>query len=112
MLADTRTRGDNRFANKWGLEEVLGSNQWPAFRVGSHKGEATEATADDDGAMPAYEPVSMLRSQRSRLGTRGCGRAPRVAGREPTADRADGFGFKWEWDGRSSKHFPFDWGGP
>ena len=29
-----------------------------------------------------------------------------------TADRAEGFGFKWEWDGRSSKHFPFDWQGP
>ena len=29
-----------------------------------------------------------------------------------TIDRADGFGFKWEWDGRSSKHFPFDWQGP
>jgi len=29
-----------------------------------------------------------------------------------TVDRADGFGFKWEWDGRSSKHFPFDWEGP
>jgi hypothetical protein len=29
-----------------------------------------------------------------------------------TADRADGFGFTWEWDGRSSKHFPFDWQGP
>ena len=29
-----------------------------------------------------------------------------------TVDRADGFGFKWEWDGRSSKHFPFEWTGP
>jgi hypothetical protein len=29
-----------------------------------------------------------------------------------TVDRADGFGFKWEWDGRSSKHFPFEWQGP
>ena len=29
-----------------------------------------------------------------------------------TIDHADGFGFKWEWDGRSSKHFPFDWSGP
>ncbi|MDP9255185.1 MAG: DUF1326 domain-containing protein [Actinomycetota bacterium] len=29
-----------------------------------------------------------------------------------TADRAEGFGFKWEWDGRSSKHFPFEWAGP
>lgn len=28
-----------------------------------------------------------------------------------TADTVDGFGFKWEWEGRSSKHFPFDWTG-
>jgi hypothetical protein len=21
-------------------------------------------------------------------------------------------GFKWEWNGRSSKHIPFDWSGP
>jgi hypothetical protein len=27
-------------------------------------------------------------------------------------DRADAMGFKWEWEGRSSKHFPFDWSGP
>ena len=29
-----------------------------------------------------------------------------------TADRAEAFGFKWEWDGKSSKHIPFDWSGP
>ncbi len=29
-----------------------------------------------------------------------------------TADRAEGFGFRWEWDGKSSKHIPFDWSGP
>lgn len=29
-----------------------------------------------------------------------------------TADRADAFGFTWEWDGKSSKHIPFDWSGP
>jgi hypothetical protein len=29
-----------------------------------------------------------------------------------TLDRVDAFGWKWEWDGRSSKHFPFDWSGP
>jgi hypothetical protein len=29
-----------------------------------------------------------------------------------TTDHVDGFGFKWEWDGRSSKHFTFDWQGP
>ena len=29
-----------------------------------------------------------------------------------TSDRAEGFGFKWEWDGKSSKHIPFTWSGP
>jgi hypothetical protein len=29
-----------------------------------------------------------------------------------TLDRVDAFGWKWEWDGRSSKHFPFAWSGP
>jgi len=25
---------------------------------------------------------------------------------------APDFSFTWEWDGRSSKHIPFDWSGP
>ncbi|MDP9319064.1 MAG: DUF1326 domain-containing protein, partial [Actinomycetota bacterium] len=31
-----------------------------------------------------------------------------------TTDHVDapGFGFQWQWDGRSSKHIPFDWSGP
>ena len=29
-----------------------------------------------------------------------------------TADTADAFGFKWSREGRSSKHFPFEWSGP
>ncbi len=29
-----------------------------------------------------------------------------------TTNHADGMGFKWEWDGGSSKHFPFEWDGP
>ncbi len=28
------------------------------------------------------------------------------------ADRVEGFGFKWDWSGRSSKHMGFDWYGP
>ncbi len=27
-------------------------------------------------------------------------------------DQADGFGFRWQRSGRSSKHFAFDWAGP
>jgi hypothetical protein len=29
-----------------------------------------------------------------------------------TADRANAFGFSFDWAGRSSKHFPFDFSGP
>lgn len=29
-----------------------------------------------------------------------------------TIDRAEGFGFRWDRTGKSSKHFPFDWTGP
>jgi hypothetical protein len=29
-----------------------------------------------------------------------------------TADRAEGFGFRWDRRGRSSKHMAFDWSGP
>ena len=28
------------------------------------------------------------------------------------ADEVDAIGFKWEWNGKSSKHIPFDWSGP
>ena len=27
-------------------------------------------------------------------------------------DEVDAMGFKWEWNGRSSKHIPFDRSGP
>ena len=27
-------------------------------------------------------------------------------------NEVDGFGFRWSWAGRSSKHIPFDWTGP
>jgi hypothetical protein len=28
------------------------------------------------------------------------------------ANEVDAMGFKWEWNGRSGKHIPFDWSGP
>jgi len=28
------------------------------------------------------------------------------------AHRVKAFGFEWAWDGKSSKHMPFDWSGP
>lgn len=29
-----------------------------------------------------------------------------------TTDGSDGFGFKWDRSGKSSRHLPFDWSGP
>ena len=29
-----------------------------------------------------------------------------------TADKVDAYGFRWDWQGKSSKHIPFDWTGP
>jgi hypothetical protein len=31
---------------------------------------------------------------------------------QATVNWVEGFGFKWEWDGKSSKHIPFAWSGP
>ena len=41
----------------------------------------------------------------------GPGQPPATQGRA-TAGRADAFGFHFDWEGRSSKHIPFDWSGP
>jgi hypothetical protein len=33
-------------------------------------------------------------------------------GGKAITNEVDAMGFKWEWNGRSSKHIPFDWIGP
>jgi hypothetical protein len=57
---------------------------------------------------PPGERVQLINPPGSEVGPSGTvatwGRA--------TADRAEAFGFRWEWDGKSSKHIPFDWTGP
>jgi len=57
---------------------------------------------------PPGERVQLLHPPGSEVGPSGTvatwGRA--------TADRAEGFGWNFEWDGKSSKHLPFEWGGP
>ncbi len=35
-----------------------------------------------------------------------------ATGGKAITDEVDAMGFKWEWNGRSSKHIPFDWSGP
>ena len=57
---------------------------------------------------PEGERVQLLYPPGSEVGPSGTvatwGRA--------TADRADAFGWNFEWDGKSSKHIPFEWSGP
>jgi hypothetical protein len=57
---------------------------------------------------PEGELVQLLHPPGSEVGPSGTvatwGRA--------TADRADAFGWNFEWDGKSSKHIPFEWSGP
>ena len=57
---------------------------------------------------PEGERVQLLHPPGSEVGPSGTvatwGRA--------TADRADTFGWNFEWDGKSSKHIPFEWSGP
>ena len=31
---------------------------------------------------------------------------------QATENRVDAYGFQWNWEGKSSKHIPFDWTGP
>ncbi len=57
---------------------------------------------------PPGERVQLLNPPGSEVGPSG-----RVAtwGRAITG-QAEGFGFEFEWEGRSSKHIPFEWSGP
>lgn len=56
---------------------------------------------------PAGQRVQLINPPGSEVGPGGV-----ATWGKATADRAEGFGFKWEWDGKSSKHIPFNWSGP
>jgi hypothetical protein len=57
---------------------------------------------------PPEERVQLLHPPGSEVGPSG---TVATWGRD-TANRAEGFGFKWEWCGKSSEHLPFDWNDP
>jgi hypothetical protein len=56
---------------------------------------------------PPGQRVQLLNPPGSEVGPGGVATWGRA-----TANRAEGFGLAFEWDGRSSKHIPFDWTGP
>ncbi|HEX5502376.1 MAG TPA: DUF1326 domain-containing protein [Thermomicrobiales bacterium] len=56
---------------------------------------------------PAGQRVQLVNPPGSEVGPGGV-----ATWGKATANRAEAFGFKWEWDGKSSKHIPFNWSGP
>jgi hypothetical protein len=85
------------------VAEDLGS--WRAEIPGKVLASAEALTGP---TTPLGERVQLLNPPGSEVGPSGnvatWGRA--------TADRAQAFGWNFEWDGKSSKHLPFDWTGP
>jgi hypothetical protein len=79
-------------------------SSWSVEVPGKAKGsaEALSGPTNPDGA-----PVQLHNSPGAEVGP---GQVATWA--TATEDEVDGFGFKWSWPGRSSKHFPFDWSGP
>jgi len=71
-------------------------------------GKVTAAGEALGGPMtPPGKRVQTLNAPGSEMGPRTVSTWSRA-----TANTAEGFGFRWEWAGRSSKHIPFDWSGP
>ena len=59
---------------------------------------------------PLGKRVQTINPPRSEVGSGPAG-AVATWGKAIT-DEVDAMGFKWEWNGRSSKHIPFEWSGP
>jgi hypothetical protein len=101
----------------WGQPEVLGLEPAPirfevADDLSSWRAEipgkvVASAEALAGPTTPAGQRVQTLNPPGSEVGPGGAATWGRA-----TADRVDALGLKWEWDGKSSKHIPFEWSGP
>lgn len=101
----------------WGHPEVLGMETAPitfevADDLSSWRAEipgkvVASAEALSGPTTPAGQRVQTLNPPGSEVGPGGA-----ATWGKATADRVDAFGLTWEWDGKSSKHIPFDWSGP
>jgi hypothetical protein len=101
----------------WGHPEVLGVEPAPitfevADDLSSWRAEVpgkvmASAEALSGPTTPTGHRVQTLNPPGSEVGPGGSATWARA-----TADRVDSLGLKWEWDGKSSKHIPFDWSGP
>jgi hypothetical protein len=101
----------------WGQPEVLGVEPAPitfelADDLSSWRAEipgkvTARAEALTGPTTPAGQRVQTLNPPGSEVGPGGA-----TTWGKATADRVDALGLKWEWDGKSSKHIPFEWSGP
>jgi hypothetical protein len=101
----------------WGQPEVLGIEAVPiAFELADDLSRwraeipgkvVASAEALGGPTTPPGQRVQTLNPPGSEVGAGGAATWGRA-----TADRADAFGLKFDWAGRSSKHIPFDWTGP
>lgn len=101
----------------WGHPEVLGVEPAPidfevADDLSSWRAEIpgkvlASAEALSGPTTPAGQRVQTLNPPGSEVGPGGAATWGRA-----TADRVDALGLSWDWNGKSSKHIPFDWSGP
>jgi hypothetical protein len=101
-LAETDIRGLEFTPINFELADDLAG--WSVEVPGKAKGSAERLTGptNPDGA-----PVQVHNAPGAEVGP---GQVATYA--IAKEDSVDAFGFKWDWAGRSSKHFPFDWSGP
>jgi hypothetical protein len=106
-----------RLGATWGHPEVLGVEPAPihfevADDLSSWRAEIpgkvlASAEALSGPTTPAGQRVQTLNPPGSEVGPGGA-----ATWGKAIADRVDALGLSWEWDGKSSKHIPFDWTGP
>ena len=101
----------------WGQPEVLGMESVPitfelAEDLSSWRAEipgkvVARAEALSGPTTPPGQRVQLVNPPGSEVGPGGV-----ATWGKAIENRADAFGFKFEWNGKSSKHIPFNWSGP
>jgi len=106
-----------RLSTIWGAPDLLGMEVVPIeFEVASDlafwraevPGKVVARAEALTGPMtPPGQRVQMLNAPGSEVGP-----GQVATWGKATTHRVEALGVKWEWDGKSSKHIPFDWSGP
>jgi hypothetical protein len=87
------------------------------FILNDTTGTIQLASTLNDPKLQNLLTIIILTNEESRVQTINAPGSETGPGKVATWGRAitnevDALGFKWEWNGRASKHIPFDWNGP